>query len=76
MGEETEAPQGSRAGAQITPWQKLALWPLWLPHCPWPPNSLNPTVSLKTALHPCPLGADGPMKLLPAGHRFFQFMLC
>lgn len=41
---------------------------------------LSPHLSLGKAgalapTHPT-LGTDGPMGLLPAGHRFFQFMLC
>lgn len=41
--------------------------------------SLSPYLSLGRAgvlASTAPLGTDGPMGLLPAGHRFFQFMLC
>lgn len=76
MDKDTKALQGG--GCQVTPSQELALQPLCFPtvHSRPFPHSFNPTVSLQTGPHPCPLEADVPMRLLPAGHRFFQFMLC
>lgn len=49
---------------------------LCFPPLPALSSPARPYCVTQGSLHPCPLVADGPRGLLPAGHRFFQFMLC